>query len=31
VDEELNRDNPILHHRDADAASIASRSHRSFH
>jgi hypothetical protein len=29
VDEELNRDNPILHRHDGDAASIDSRSHRS--
>ena len=29
VDEELNRDNPILHRHDADAASIASGSDRS--
>ena len=28
VDEELNRDNPILHRHDGDAASIDSRSHR---
>jgi hypothetical protein len=29
MDEELNRDNPILHRHDGDAASIDSRSHRS--
>jgi hypothetical protein len=29
LDEELNRDNPILHRHDFDAASTDPRSHRS--
>jgi len=29
VDEELSRENPILHRRDADAASTDARSRRS--